>query len=373
MDGAYFQGQLKAALETVLPEVLEPEQDVELYTTATTLRPLLTIVPLDEGPIFAYDAHRSLARFSFRAGSALPGTRPNLIENLARAGRASAGIPAVFEPVIGSPAAATEGGGYSNDLAAQRSLVDGGLLNNLPIEDALARIFEMPASRPVQRILLAVIPGYEEVTSSDPRSKDEPATAWTPLTVLRAAVSAQGAEDDAQALLALAASNDRVIARRSVRASLLDLSLDDLSQLADGLLGVYQTNRCEQSLATNYRQFLDAWHTRNPGVDEVNEDQFRAALVDTTATTFFRLPWIPSAEWAAADVCWGASGVRRAAAAALHICNLAADAGVPADLLAAHRDLVHVAIAEAASINPLSTLVGGQVGRAADPARCSLN
>ncbi len=89
------------------------------------------------------------------------------IPALALAARSSASFPGAFEP---SFIPFTDGTAQSGGVPARPAMAsftnttrahwvaDGGLLDNQPIDVLLQRIFDRPASRPVRRVLLFVVP-----------------------------------------------------------------------------------------------------------------------------------------------------------------------------------------------------------------------
>ncbi|WP_332880976.1 DUF3376 domain-containing protein [Streptomyces sp. NBC_00564] len=184
-----FYARLRNALNTLIAEgkpPAEPPASLRLILTATRLRPRPDWVrPTLGQPLLT---GRSRAYFRFRHRSAAGTTAPPLtdfpmgaeerkeaLNRLAYAARATSSFPGAFEParpVVGVPP--TEGTtppmppnlwgissetGYPDPAAdGTVELVDGGLLDNIPVAWAVRAIAGAPADRSVDRWLLFLQP-----------------------------------------------------------------------------------------------------------------------------------------------------------------------------------------------------------------------
>ncbi|WP_028310120.1 patatin-like protein [Derxia gummosa] len=181
LDGNdYFLPRIKTAFENLIggraaaPAIEAP---LSLTLTTTLLDGELVRQADDLGSTIFDVNHRG--RFHFVHGASIDnrhdvvpmasfdGDSGAVARRLARAARATASFPAAFEPFLTgaddrlAQPASVEARLRATDpdmTSKPRYVIDGGVLNNKPIESALAAIMTMPADRPVRRVFLYVIP-----------------------------------------------------------------------------------------------------------------------------------------------------------------------------------------------------------------------
>lgn len=150
---------------------------------------------------------------------------------LAVASRTSASIPFVFEPSYlrvdrddGTRTPAAEGRRPGPDLSAHASFgsskwaVDGGVVVNLPLGEAIDRIFEQPASGELRRVILYIKPTPTLPADS---SDDDPGTRPSILDSVMTVVSAPRAEGVVGDIEVIRAHNRRVHRQRAARVAML--------------------------------------------------------------------------------------------------------------------------------------------------------
>ncbi|MFG2749657.1 DUF3376 domain-containing protein [Streptomyces xanthophaeus] len=266
-DAAFYQG-LRAKLELLIERGSPPEQPpaaLRLILTATRLRARPDRVrptlgqPLLTGRSRAYFRfrHRTAADPAAAALTDFPtgAGRPEALNRLAYAARASSSFPGAFEParpVTGTPPTGpthvpdppnlwgiSSETGYPDPGSGGRvELVDGGLLDNIPVAWALRAIAGSPADRSVDRWLLFLqpVPPYP----SAPGETEEPGrvTRMLHLALKSFAVKA-GAEsllDDAAEFQAV----EDTVARRAALTGVLPPTLVQCAQAAAGGLDGYR-------------------------------------------------------------------------------------------------------------------------------------
>ena len=157
----YFRPELHRLLQQWQGPCGESSDDrgkteVDLVITVTTLTGEPAHVVDDLGTTLSEKSHAQTLRF--RPEHFCKAEWPL---QLATAGRASASIPGVFEPCLLRVGSSTRGEPDFKGIASfseSRWAVDGGVTVNLPLGEALDRVFARGASRPVRRVVLYVRP-----------------------------------------------------------------------------------------------------------------------------------------------------------------------------------------------------------------------
>jgi patatin-related protein len=272
--------KLREALGTVASGPWQAPQalDVSLAATLLTGEP----IPAVQGDDVSIE-HRRSALFSFHAGpeswmssfehgtDANAAARRHVIDKLAVAGRSTASFPVAFEPATvwavrpptfvragaGPTAAGRAPGGHRSlwgvfshpsgpDHPTPAAVIDGGVLDNIPIAQAIQAIGAARADAPTSRVLLFLHPS--------PRGEDAPSARTPAASVLDVATRTLTAVTSQETILddiaALRAFNDRVAAHAAARAALLaTLAADDDDAVVEAV-------RRAASAATESR----AWH-----------------------------------------------------------------------------------------------------------------
>lgn len=194
---------------------------------------------------------------------------------LALAARSSASFPVAFEPsfIPFTDGTAKKGGvparppmARFTNMTRPHWVADGGLLDNRPIDVLLQRIFDRPASRPVRRVLLFVVPSSgpapDLVQEAPSDNVNEPLGFVDGLLKDLAAITTQSIAAD---LRALRAHQDRMEARTDTRLRLAEFAamLPKGSRLlTTSLLTDYRTReatRQAQALTSALLRQLSTW------------------------------------------------------------------------------------------------------------------
>jgi predicted acylesterase/phospholipase RssA len=166
------------------------------------------------GTVFKLGDSRAHFRFRHRDGvegsdatvltdfPAAPASEPAL-DRLAYAARSTSSFPAAFEPALVHVESATQPLGFAGlssetgrpqpDRAPFVELVDGGVLQNIPINWSLRAIAAAPASKPVDRWLVYLQPVPPEVESDAPQGRVPRVTRT--IALLRKVLAVRGGGD----------------------------------------------------------------------------------------------------------------------------------------------------------------------------------
>ncbi|MEU9106036.1 DUF3376 domain-containing protein [Streptomyces xanthophaeus] len=266
-DAAFYQG-LRDKLELLIAQGSPPEEPptaLRLILTATRLRARPDRVrptlgqPLLTGRSRAYFRfrHRTAADPAAAALTDFPtgAARGEALNRLAYAARASSSFPGAFEParpVTGTPPTTptyvpeppnlwgiSSETGYPDPGSGGRvELVDGGLLDNIPVAWALRAIAGSPADRSVDRWLLFLqpVPPY-------PSAPEEAEAPGRVTRMLHLALKSFAVKAGAESLLDDAAEFQAVedtVARRAALAGVLPPTLNQCAQAATGGLDDYR-------------------------------------------------------------------------------------------------------------------------------------
>ncbi|WP_412075731.1 DUF3376 domain-containing protein [Streptomyces xanthophaeus] len=263
-----FYSRLRAKLEQLIaagPTPPEPPAALRLILTATRLRPRPDRVrptlgqPLLTGRSRAYFRfrHRTVEDPSapFLTDFPTDGGKAEALNRLAYAARASSSFPGAFEParpVTGMPPTdATEPPqppnlwgissetGYPDPASGGRvELVDGGLLDNIPVAWALRAIAGSPADRSVDRWLLFLQP-----VPPCPAVPEEAEAPGRVTRLLRLALKSFAVKAGAESLLDDAAEFQAVedtVARREGLTGVLPATLGQCVEAATARLAAYR-------------------------------------------------------------------------------------------------------------------------------------
>ncbi|MFV0309418.1 MAG: patatin-like protein [Desertimonas sp.] len=368
----YFGEYIARVLRTWMPERLSRMKlgEVDLVTTYTAVRPVVRTRSDDfDERVHEVDFAGTLRfrREHFR--------QADIVDRLAIASRTSASIPGVFEPSFlpssADQAMATGRPDFSiHQPASVRGLgrwaVDGGLVVNLPLTEALDRIFERRARSVVRRVVLYVAP----TPMGEARRENDDHLAVPPLreTAL-VAISAPRAEGIAGDLDVIRRRNQQIERQRLIRSNLRALipALDHLPSDGPGsLYALYLARRVESSL-TRLLERLAASGAAVPFDERLwraRRRDYRRSLLPATIDQFPSPPGPPgvSRPWG-----WGIAPVEEAGSAVIGLINRVlalstrrdatalseAEAGAATTGLGEIKGKVHDALRETAEIRAL--------------------
>ncbi|HEY0519419.1 MAG TPA: DUF3376 domain-containing protein [Ilumatobacteraceae bacterium] len=165
LKGEYFRESLRDALDK--PPTAEPlDQDLAIFASATLVRPNpVEFRDVPGAPIAETrsDAYFHVARRG-RAARGLDAFEPadrvvGNVDALALVGRATSSLPGLFEPVRfdRQTFGARLVGAFTKDRDSVE-VMDGGVIDNVPISRAIRAIANSPAERRVRRVLLYLHP-----------------------------------------------------------------------------------------------------------------------------------------------------------------------------------------------------------------------
>ncbi len=271
---------------------------IDLVTTYTAITPVAQGRVDDFGEPLTDVTHAGTLRFSHRDFD-----DPDVLLKIASAAKTSAGIPGVFEPsyLPSGPADAAVSG--RQDLASHKTAnfrdvsrwaVDGGLVVNLPLGEALDRIFQRPANGIVRRVILYVCPTpQDQVDNSSEPAEPSPSILASALTVI-SAPRAEGITGDIDELRRHNAGVHRQLMMRRSMASIHTAIGDGLEAATypgapESLFDVYRKRRTESSIDHVVERRRQAVGASDPGTDETLRNQLRGrrlAVLPTNVMEF---------------------------------------------------------------------------------------
>jgi patatin-related protein len=262
----YFFKQLREAFRKVKGSRVARRAEqvpIELTLTATLLHGQPNRIPDDFGTVIADVTHRG--RFEFRRGPDVPPPDPStglprdpfaderIDRWLALAARATASFPVAFEPVF-CPVKADklpplEGfldmHGLVN-FGTSRFLLDGGILDNKPLESAINAVFRQRASGDVRRVLCYVVPFPGETAAEPADEFDKPPTLGE--VAVASLVTLPRVESISAQLEAIVEHNRLVRRKRQTRVALAaEVKWEGVRPIAERLFQVYRRRRLESA------------------------------------------------------------------------------------------------------------------------------
>lgn len=230
LDGGYFYRAMVQSFGVIANQTGKSFQSadrvpIDLTLTTTVLQGEVRDFPDDLGTVIRDVTHRG--RMEFKRGPDISGdpfADADIVRKLATAARATASFPGAFEPFfLPGPEnkGITAGGEPVADLTGHanfrldRFVVDGGVLDNNPLEAAIDAVFRQRAERHVRRVLAYVVPDPGQVPDSVPQRAD--AFPTMAQTVLASLVSIPRVESISDQLRAIAEHNRSITGKRDTR------------------------------------------------------------------------------------------------------------------------------------------------------------
>lgn len=325
---------------------------IDLVTTFTALHPRRRLLSDDFRERMDEQVYAGTIRHRFDAEEAP--TPPQL----AWGARVSASIPGVFEPVYLPTtessaqaanrvrAASGRGPGPGNSGAAPgptayplpnfgerlridgRAVtpgvwaVDGGLVNNLPLGDALDRIFEQGSETEVRRVVLYVSPTPGTVANPGELPGTEPSVVTSVMSVL----NAPRAESVGRDVAAIAEHNRAVSRQRAARCAIPQLvhgvcgasgDLPALPDLPESVMATYRRRRAQESVDRTLSRLELVLSSLDdpPNIDRIS---WRQAWLAARSSPEFLPTRLPTAdEVMVGDWQWGISPIELAVSTVL--------------------------------------------------------
>ncbi len=227
----YFFPQVRAALEK-LRRLSSPDaraqHPLRLLVTATRLRPRTDAVFPGTGPRLGAAESRSFFRFRYQGTEREYQDCNDFLdaERMAYVARTTSSFPGAFEPATVNPcdpgssdpdAAGVNVHGVSSETRVtpadpddQRlELIDGGVLDNVPLTWAVRAVAGMPAEQPVNRWLLYLQPDPGNHVENSPHTDSATRLVKSLLQTTRLKGNAESILDDEENLRQLAAAESR--------------------------------------------------------------------------------------------------------------------------------------------------------------------
>ncbi|MGH8525973.1 MAG: patatin-like phospholipase family protein, partial [Gammaproteobacteria bacterium] len=205
LDGDRFLKKVFDALvvkRTAPPHEAALQSTLELFLTATNLDGDRVVVTTPDHEEIPTRTHRQVFHFRFRKKQ--PGSDEEEINHfktgedlclLAQAARASASFPLAFAPVLVEKSGL---GLRASHLEADAYHIDGGVLDNKPIDLALRAIARQSATKQIERLLFYIEPDPEQIDSRVCQIAARPYSA--PEVVIQALVGLPGYQSITTAL-----------------------------------------------------------------------------------------------------------------------------------------------------------------------------
>ncbi len=262
LDGGYFYEAMVEGFQKIRDQQGKELQSpasvpIELTLTTTILRGELNDFPDDVGTVIQDVSHRGLMKFC--RGPDLrddPFASEDIIAKLGAAARATASFPAAFEPFYlpgvdekvcagGEPVPCLKGhADFNREWKQGRFVVDGGVLDNNPLESAIDAVFRQRAESEVRRVLAYVVPDPGHIP--DPPSEDPNKIPTLVSTALASLVNIPRVESVSGQLRAIVKHNQEVSLQRDTRL-LVCRSLDwaVAGQVAESVFPGYRLRRAQ--------------------------------------------------------------------------------------------------------------------------------
>lgn len=269
-DGYYYE-KLRdafAAIDDGARKLSDPSDvPIELILTSTLLKGQAQNLADDFGSSLADVSHRAHFHFS-RAATAKGAARQDHFESrliadqLAVAARSTSSFPGAFEPSFcpirdqpdpeaGDAGMHDCGRPYMDGIASfekSRFLIDGGVLDNKPLDVALDCIVRLRASRPARRVLAYVVPDPGQVPSADHADAPSDMPGFFPV-LLSSALEIPSVQSVSNEVRQLRDHNETVRRMRRAR-SLATRYIEpaDLDGIARSFFDAYRDARAERAL-----------------------------------------------------------------------------------------------------------------------------
>ncbi len=309
LDGGYFYQAMVEGFRSVQNQIgkgLQPPDRVpiELTLTTTVLCGEVRNFPDDAGTLIQDISHRGLIQF--RRGPDIAGdpfAEADIALKLATAARATASFPVAFEPFylpagdervkVGADKVPCLQGhtNFNTEWKDGRFVVDGGVLDNSPLESAIDAVFRQRAEGEVRRVMGYIVPDPGRIPDPPPQEREHiPAMLNTALDAL---VNLPRVESVSEQLRAVSQHNQAVSRKRDSRL-LIARSLDwtMATHVAEAVFPSYRIRRAHS--AADYIALSLAEGAAHPDTGDgvALGRRTRERLADVLVTQN-HLPWLP--------------------------------------------------------------------------------
>lgn len=259
LDGGYFYKELLEGFTKITRQPGRMQScdqlPIDLTLTTTVLRGEVRDFPDDIGTLIRDVTHRG--QIKFRRGPDVaddPFDDPEIVKKLATAARCTASFPGAFEPFYlpASDDKATSGGapvacldGHAN-FTLGCFVVDGGVLDNNPLESAIEAVFQQRAEGEVRRVLAYVVPDPGHIPPPPAEKAEQIPTMAS--TVLASLVNIPRVETVSDQLRAITQHNQKVSQQRDTRLLVArSLGRDKASEIARAVFPGYRLRRIQSA------------------------------------------------------------------------------------------------------------------------------
>jgi patatin-related protein len=322
LDGGYFYKAMVEGFQKIRDQQGKGLQSpasvpIELTLTTTVLRGDVRDFPDDVGTVIRDVTHRG--QITFNRGPDLPDdpfAAQDIVVKLGAAARATASFPGAFEPFY-LPAAdekVSAGGEAVPCLAGHTNfklgcyVVDGGVLDNNPLESAIDAVLRQRAEGEVRRVLAYVVPDPGHIP--DPPSQDPDKIPTLVSTALAALVNIPRVESVSDQLRAIAQHNQEVSRQRDTRLLVArSLGWAEAGKVAESVFPGYRLRRAQSAADYISIAMVEGAARYRDGTGQGIALGRRARQRIAEALLQLRdAPWLPNSLAEAADVAewhWG--------------------------------------------------------------------
>lgn len=245
LRGEYFYEELRRAFDLLTKGVLTgaSANPLDLTLTTTLLNGDPNTLSDDFGTPIHDSNHRGTFNFRRDADSDDFASPEIIAEQLAIASRSTASFPIAFEPQFAKPIPETvQADGRSiTSFRTSKFLLDGGILDNKPLDRAIEAVQRLRGSGGTRRVMCYIVPSPEMAIANNPDEEDDPPT------VLQVGMASLAGIPMDQSISAqteqIRAHNKRVTEVREARLSIASLGWQIVAQSAAQLFDSYRRQR----------------------------------------------------------------------------------------------------------------------------------